>query len=90
MPAKRAGRHVSDRDRVVAGITEQIASGSYAPGAKLPSIVQLAVEYGTSQTTVKSALALLRDRGTTRSHPGKGTFAPGKPGDDDRADMPEA
>lgn len=77
MPADEVGGHVSDRDRVVAGITTQVNDGTYTPGARLPSIARLAAEYGTSQTTVKTALALLRDRGTIRGHPGKGIYAPG-------------
>ncbi len=76
MPAEESGGHIPDRDRVVAGITGAIAEGDYAPGEKLPSIEQFAALYRTSKTTVKSALAILRDRGTIRSHPGKGTFVP--------------
>lgn len=77
MPADNPGGHVSDRDRVVAGITGAIAAGEYAPGAKLPSIEQLSQQYQTSKTTVKSALAILRALGTIRGHSGKGTFVPG-------------
>lgn len=76
MPAQASGGRASGRKRVIAGITGAIADGVYAPGEKLPSIEQLADHYGTGQTTVKSALAILRDRGTIRSHPGKGTFVP--------------
>lgn len=79
MPATAAGGHVPDRDRVVAGITGAIAAGEYAPGDQLPSIDQLAVQFQTSKTTVKSALAILRVLGTIRTHPGKGTFVPGVP-----------
>ncbi len=76
MPADIPGGRVSGRMRVIAGITGAIADGVYAPGDRLPSIEHLADQYGTSQTTVKSALAILRDRGTIRTHPGKGTFVP--------------
>lgn len=80
MPAEASGGRVPGRVRVIAGITGAIAEGVYAPGEQLPSIEQLANEFGTSQTTVKSALAILRDRGTIRTHPGKGTFVPNEDG----------
>ncbi len=76
MPADIPGGRVSGRKRVSAGITQAITDGVYSPGEKLPSIERLADQYETGQTTVKSALAILRDRGTIRSHPGKGTFVP--------------
>lgn len=79
MPADHPGGHIPDRDRVVAGITDAIADGDYAPGAKLPSIEQLSQQYRTSKTTVKSALAILRALGTIRGHSGIGTFVSGGP-----------
>jgi DNA-binding GntR family transcriptional regulator len=64
----------SDYERVIETITERIRSGEYQPGERLPSIAQLAGEFGTSQTTIKSAQMVLRHDGLLRGHPGKGVF----------------
>jgi GntR family transcriptional regulator len=59
---------------VIDHITDGIRTGRYAPGAKLPTIVQLAEITGASQTAVKTALLILRERGIVRGQQGKGTF----------------
>lgn len=71
----------SDWERVHTGISEKIAKGEpgYLPGDKLPTIVQLADQYGTSGTTVKLALFALGREGWTRGQQGKGTFVADDP-----------
>ena len=64
----------ADYQRVIDDIEQQITAGSLSPGDRLMSIVQLAARYDTSQTTVKSALAILRARGLVRGHQGKGVY----------------
>lgn len=71
----------SDYERVYAGVSEKIGQrlDDYRPGDRLPTIAQLALEYRTSETTVKIALNLLRRDGWTRGHQGKGTFVADEP-----------
>lgn len=68
-------------ERVHAGISQKIAEGleGYHPGDKLPTIAQLAEEYGVAQTVVKTALTLLGRDGWTRGVQGKGTFVADQP-----------
>lgn len=71
----------SDYERVIDTITERVESGQYPPGGKLPSISQLAVEFNTSQTTIKNAQMVLRRIGVLRGHPGKGVYVADRRGD---------
>jgi len=71
----------ADYERVFNGISSKIAAKKkdYLPGDKLPTIAALAVEYVTSETTVKTALVLLRQAGWTIGRQGKGTFVAERP-----------
>lgn len=64
----------SDYERVAAAITARVESGEWPPGTRLPSIAQLAGEYGVSATTIKTAQMILRHSGLLRGHPGKGVY----------------
>jgi DNA-binding GntR family transcriptional regulator len=55
-------------------LRERISSGALAPGSRLPSIVNLAEEYGTSTGTIQKALAMLRAEELIVSVPSYGTF----------------
>jgi len=59
----------------------QINSGALAPGQRLPSEPDLAVEYDASRNTVRLAIALLINQGLVVSRQGLGTFVvePTKP-----------
>lgn len=63
-----------DYQRVVDDIAAKIAAGILKPGDRLPTIRVMADEYDTSQTTVKTALMLLRQRGLTDGQQGRATF----------------
>ena len=56
-----------------------IEGGDFAPGAKLPSIRDLATQYGVAPMTAQGALQRLRDERGVHSS-GRGHFV-GEPGD---------
>lgn len=55
-------------------LTEAIVSGIYAPGEKLPSVRELAVEAGVNPNTVQRALAELERDGLVFSQRTTGRF----------------
>ncbi len=55
-------------------LREQIATGVFRPGDRLPSEDALCVEYGVSRITVRAALDQLVDSGLLWRKRGKGTF----------------
>lgn len=59
---------------VVTYVTSRIRSGEWPPGHQLPYIKILAELTGQSQTAVKTALMVLRERGLVRSQQGKGVW----------------
>lgn len=64
---------------VINWITAQIKAGAYRPGDRLPTIADLAARTECSQTAVKVALIVLRDRGTVRGEPGRATYVAAAP-----------
>ena len=52
----------------------RINRGTYPPGSKLPTIVELIGETGLAQDTVRRAVAVLMAEGLVRTVPGRGTF----------------
>ncbi|MEV4626416.1 winged helix-turn-helix domain-containing protein [Micromonospora sp. NPDC049523] len=68
---------ISDRQRIAQDIRDRIASGEYAPGAKLPPLRELIVHYGVSAEPVRSALLILQAEGLIEGHQGKGTYVTG-------------
>ncbi|MEO3821194.1 winged helix-turn-helix domain-containing protein [Plantactinospora sp. B24E8] len=55
-------------------LEKKIEKGELAPGQLLPSETQLRQEYGVARGTVRSAVALLRDRGLVVTLPQRGTY----------------
>ena len=60
--------------RLAALIREQIASGTLAPGGRLPSIATLRREHGHSRQTVGKAMRILEGEGLIYPVPGLGYF----------------
>ncbi len=64
---------------VLNALRQRIETGTYAPGAALPSENQLASEFDVSRPTVLKALAYLKQDGWIESQQGKANFVRGKP-----------
>lgn len=59
--------------RIAADLADRIASGEFAPGARIPSTRQLMAEYGVAMATATKILATLRERGVVEPVRGVGT-----------------
>lgn len=59
--------------QIHADLVRQIDSGELAPGARVPSIVDLAGHYGVALTTVRKALDVLKADGLVVTSP-MGTY----------------
>jgi GntR family transcriptional regulator len=55
-------------------VEEEIASGRWAPGTRLPSEPNLCEQYALSRTTIRQALARLEEKGLIERNKGRGTF----------------
>jgi GntR family transcriptional regulator len=53
---------------------DEIASGTYTPGSRLPSESEMIAKWGVSKNTVRYALQELRNRGLVERQQGRGTF----------------
>ncbi|WP_406266237.1 GntR family transcriptional regulator [Actinacidiphila glaucinigra] len=80
----------SDLDRtravwkqVVALVVDRINDGTYPPGSRVPSTLELATELGIATSTSQKALAHLRNEGWLRGETGIGTFVADQPPTDD-------
>lgn len=60
-------------------LRQQIRTGTFAPGAQLPSERELVDEYGASRVTVRQAVALLRTEGLVEAQHGRGLFVRNRP-----------
>jgi DNA-binding transcriptional ArsR family regulator len=60
--------------QLAAQIREQITSGEYPPGAKLPPITEIVAQTGLSPMTIRRAYKLLEEEGLATIVPGRGTF----------------
>jgi len=59
-------------------LREQITSGHYAPGDKLPSERALAAEHGSARNTAREAIGLLQTEGLVDVEHGRGVFVRAK------------
>lgn len=66
-------------DGVFDYLRQNIYSGVWKPGDKLPSEAQLCAQLGASRITVRSALGRLSTLGLVHSWQGKGTFVSSQP-----------
>jgi GntR family transcriptional regulator len=55
----------------------KILEGDLLPETRLPTIEQVAAQYGVARVTVRQALGLLADKGLVHSIQGKGTYVTG-------------
>ncbi|GAA3739559.1 winged helix-turn-helix domain-containing protein [Salinactinospora qingdaonensis] len=63
------------RWRQIADVLEKrIREGTYAPGARVPSVVAIQEEFGVASATAQKALSGVRNRGLTYTEPGLGSF----------------
>ena len=60
--------------QIIDEMTMKIASGEYAPGGKLPSVRELAMDAGVNPNTMQRALAELERRGLVYSERTSGRF----------------
>jgi DNA-binding GntR family transcriptional regulator len=60
--------------QVADDLRKAIVSRELTAGAKLPSVRELAAQYGVANMTVQNGLRLLRDEGLIYGVPGRGSF----------------
>lgn len=65
--------------QVVAIVIDRIKDGTYPPGSRVPSTLELATELGIATSTSQKALAFLRNEGWLRGEAGIGTFVADQP-----------
>jgi len=64
-------------------LTEELASGAYPVGARLPAERELAVKYGVSRPTVREAIIALEVQGLIEVRVGSGAYVRRLPGSED-------
>lgn len=67
-------------EEILAQLQEQIRSGEWKPGERLPTMQELASRYGLSLTAVREALRLLESRRVVSIEHGRGIFVRNDPG----------
>ncbi|MEU3840811.1 winged helix-turn-helix domain-containing protein [Streptomyces sp. NPDC028635] len=60
--------------QIAAETTRRIKNGTYPPGSRVPSTVEIAEEYGVVNATAAKAMRHVREQGWTRGEVGLGTF----------------
>lgn len=58
-------------------IRQQITDGTYPPRTRVPSVIQLATEFGIAQATAQKVHRGLREEGLIYTEPGLGSFVAG-------------
>ncbi|MEU6283370.1 winged helix-turn-helix domain-containing protein [Streptomyces sp. NPDC047028] len=70
--------------QIAAEIISRIENGTYPPGSRVPSTLEIAQEFSVVNATAAKAMRHVREKGWTRGEVGLGTFAsdplPGSPG----------
>lgn len=59
---------------IILMLRSDIHRGKYSPGEQLPTLIELAKEYGVSHSTVRIAFRQLASEGLLEVHQGRGTF----------------
>ena len=80
-PSPAAQPLIAERlsDRLASRLAAQVDSGTLAPGDRLPTEAQLALQHGVSRTVVREAVHQLKSRGLLRSRQGSGVFVAAPP-----------
>ncbi|MFF7879100.1 GntR family transcriptional regulator [Streptomyces californicus] len=65
--------------QIAAAITGRITDGTYPPGTRVPSVVEIAAEWDVAASTAQKVLAHLKAEGVVRSEIGLGTFVADRP-----------
>ncbi|HEY1971847.1 MAG TPA: winged helix-turn-helix domain-containing protein [Pseudonocardia sp.] len=65
--------------QVKADIVRKIRAGTYAVGAKIPSLKALVTEYEVAEATIHGAMRELQYEGVLEAVPGRGTFVKAAP-----------
>lgn len=60
--------------QVLTDMRRRIQSGTWKPGQRIPSELELCTLYGTSRITIRQAVQVLVEEGLLRRERGKGTF----------------
>lgn len=60
--------------QIADAFAQKIERGELTPGARLPSEIKLADDYGVARLTARRAVRELVARGLVKTLPGKGTF----------------
>ncbi|MFE6493353.1 GntR family transcriptional regulator [Streptomyces sp. NPDC057748] len=55
-------------------IRTRIAKGTYPPGSRVPSVVQLTEEFGIAAVTAQKVMRALREEGAIRTERGMGSY----------------
>lgn len=60
-------------------IRGRISDGTYPPGSRVPSVVQIIEEFEIANVTAQKVLRALREEGLIRTEPGMGSFVADEP-----------
>ncbi|MFJ8081534.1 GntR family transcriptional regulator [Streptomyces sp. NPDC096205] len=60
--------------QIAAEIIRRIQDGTYPPGARVPSTLEIAQEFGVVNATAAKAMKFVREQGWTRGEVGLGTY----------------
>ncbi len=75
--ARNDSKNDAKYEEVLARLSERIDSGYYfrdGRDGRMETVDQMLAEFGVGKTTLRFALAILKDRGVVRSHQGKSWF----------------
>jgi GntR family transcriptional regulator len=62
-------------------LRQRIVRRTWTPGQRVPTVEELAAEFGVARVTVRQAMGILAGEGLIERHRGRGTFVAGAPED---------
>ena len=74
MPALSRGDGIALWRQIAQRVERDIAGGTHAPGAKLPTEAEFSAAFGVNRHTVRRAMEELEGRGLVRIEQGRGSF----------------